>query len=547
LHLDCEGRSRELLPVPCEIRHPKKLGSVARGQRLFVASEKHLFVLNAVDATIVRTIAGWDADPCWRLVQLATDTRNRVALLCRHLDDKKRWAVFVLDADGDALDRIDGPQQQLQDRPNDVAISAAAVWLAADDGLWRVDASEASMARESESVIVTPVLLSPQSDAGRGWLRAELDMELPLGAALEVDFASTNVERVANEAIRIGTDRSLGAARRQALLWDALDVTRSAVFRVTAAHAAGQPISIPLFETEDRWLWLRIKVVAPPGTAAKPIKALRVVYPDATLMRYLPSVFRGSEYDPTGFLRALVGVLETTTQGIDDRIRAIGAHIDPDTAPIEWLDYLARWLDLPWDDALPSDAKRRILQQAGLIVAARGTRRGLQLLLNALIGSRASARIVDLTVDHAPLRLGGHGCTGSPLPVLLAGASPAAPILGSKAVLGRACLGVPCDPLRCVVPTVRIELTASRAVHAALAPVLEHIVAQYVPAAMKVTAAWRLTSAFLASIDRDEGDVLDGVGPGALGSDSEIGRTVLGGRGVGRLDDLGLDLGFRLS
>src|SRR5207247_6438136 len=119
------------------------------------------------------------------------------------------------------------------------------------------------------------------------------------------------------------------------------------------------------------------------------------------------------------------------------------SQIDPATAPVRWLDFLARWLDLPWDDGLPIESKRRLVQNAGVLLEQRGTRNGLRRLLDALIGRPGSARIVDLTVDHPPMRFGGRECRGGArLPMVLAGPAPNAPILGVRAVIGRACLGV---------------------------------------------------------------------------------------------------------
>ncbi len=548
LHLDCRAAPHELYPVPAEVHGPRQLGTVARGKRLvLLGAHDRLFLLNAADGLLLRSRTAWNDDPCWRARRLTTDETNRIAILCDYCDDKARWAVFILDAECDAIDRVTGPQDRLKRKPNDVAIAGGVLWLAADDGLWLLDSSEASVGRESESVLLTPALLSPETGRGGGWLRAEIVVDLPRGAVIEAEAVTTGDERDVNQAMQIAADLSRSAQQRREAIWNLFDHRTTGVFHLTAAPAKDQPIAVPLFQSTDRWLWLQLKLVTPPGVAPPAIRELRVLYPaDASLMLHVPAVFKGSDNDPTGFFRSLVGVLETTTQGIDERIRSIASQIEARTAPEGWLDYVAGWLELPWENALAADVKRRLVADAGALLDRRGTRRGLERLLRALVGPTARLRIVDLTVDHPPTRLGGTCGAGARLPLLLAGPLPSAPILGTRTVLGRACLGVSADPMRTLVPTLRIEIDAARSVHRALGPLLERILAQYVPGGIKVVVAWRVMSEALAALDPADGEVLDGNGPGRIGQDSELGRVVLGGRG-GTLDGAGLDVGFPLS
>ena len=547
LHLDCRARPHELYPLAAEVHWPLQLGTVARGKRLvLLAAHGRLLLLNAADGQLLRSLTGWNDDPCWRARRLTTDETNRIAILCDYCDDKARWAVFILDAEGGAIDLVTGPQERLTLKPNDVAIAGGVLWLAADDGLWLLDSSEASVGRESESVLLTPALFSPETGRGGGWLRAEIAVDLPRGAVIEAEAVTTGDDRIATQATQIAADQSRSAEQRREAIWDLFDHRTTRVFHLTDLPGTGQPIAVPLFQLPDRWLLLQLKLVTPPGVAPPAIRELRVLYPDASLMQHVPAVFHGSDNDPTGFFRSLVGVLETTTQGIDEKIRSIASHIEPLTAPEAWLDYVAGWLELPWENGLPVDVKRRIVAGAGAVLDERGTRGGLERLLRALVGPNARIRIADLTVDHPPTRLGGACGAGARLPMLLAGPLPSAPILGTRTVLGRACLGVSADPMRILVPTLRIDIEGARSIHRAVGPLLERILSQYVPAGIKVVVAWRVMSEALAALDPDDGEVLDANGPGRIGQDSELGRVVLGGRG-GTLDGAGLDVGFPLS
>jgi phage tail-like protein len=548
VHLDCQGRPRDAHPLPADVHGPRQIGVAGRGRTLIVlAAHGRLCLVDAASGRMIRAVSAWNDDPCARPRRLTTDEVNRLVILCDrdYCGSQPRWVVFVLDAEGEAIDRITGPQERLTLAPNDVAIASGVLWLAADDGLWRLDSSEESVARESASVLLTPALYSPETGRGGGWLRADVDVDLPPGAVVEAEAVSSSNTDIIQRAARIAADPTQGAQQRQQAIWDLFDHPSSRIFHLTAAPA-GQPVAIPLFDQTGSRLWLRLKLITPPGAIPPPIRELRVFYPDASLMQHVPAVMRGVENDPTGFLRSLVGVLETTTQGVDEKIRSIASQIEPRTAPADWLDYVAGWLDLPWENALPEPAKRRLVAAAGAQLDQRGTRAGLERLLGALLGPGVRVGIADLTVDHPPTRLGGACGCGPRLPMLLAGPLPSAPILGTRTVLGRACLGVSADPMRTLSPALRIQIEAARSVQRDVGPLLDRMLAQYVPAGIKVTVTWRPMAEALAAIDAADGDVLDANGPGRIGEDSEIGRVVLGGR-RGRLDGAGLDLGFPLT
>jgi phage tail-like protein len=552
LHLDCQGRPGGIHPIPCDTRCgpnkcPDQLVSMLRGKRLvLLAADGRLVFVDSATGSVIRTVANWFDDPCWRAHRLISDGANRLGLLCYYCGDEREWAVFVFDANGDVIDTVKGPQPKLIDRPIDIAMSNGKLWFAVADGLWQLDSTDKSIARESTSVLLTPALLSPDTGTGGGWLRAEIQVALPRGAVLEAQAVATDDPNLESQARQLATGPSGSAAQQQDAIWNLLGPTDNPVFQLTAA-GNGQPVGIPLFQAEGQWLWLRVSLVTPPGITPPAVTALRVLYPDDSVIQQVPRIFRGSNNDPGGFLRSLVGVIETTTQGIDDRIRGIADQITAATAPDDWLDYVARWLDLPWDDALPTDVKRRLVADGGALLSGRGTRRGLELVIRDLVGPKGQVRIVDVTGEYPPIRLGGDNCgSGARLPMVLAGPPRSAVILGKRAVLGRACLGTTCDPLADLVPTLRVTIVAPRSLRKVLDPLLPRILAQYVPAGVNVVISWAIVADMFAASGSD-GEVLDAIGPGRLGDDSELGRTRLGRRGAGRLDSAGLDVGWRLS
>jgi phage tail-like protein len=331
------------------------------------------------------------------------------------------------------------------------------------------------------------------------------------------------------------------------MVWSALqwEATAGPVFVISGEGDSDVPVAIPLFTTTDRWLWLRLELQVPAGVEAPRLGAMRVLYPEISIVQQLPAIFQGADNDPGGALRRLVGVLETTTQQIDGSIRDAATQLDPSRAKREWLDHLAGALGLPWHRALPEGAKRRQLQAAGDLLDKRGRRAGLLQLLQCIV-SPGHVSLVDLTADYVPLRVGGGGQAGAALPALLAGVPRSLPRLSGKARLGRArldCATTRCDPMETIFPTLRIELATTAEIKQAVAPLLDTILADYVPAGLRTEIRWRVLPAALLS-EADE-LVLDGNGPGTIGGDSMLGRTVLAGRAAG-VGSLGVGMGFRL-
>jgi hypothetical protein len=341
VHIDCEGCWRRRLCVPSQACDPTQLGSLQRGRFLvLLGGGNRLTFVDASTGTVTRLLNIGGLVPCWSAAQLATDGQERIAVRGEQvLTTGSKTAIVVLNGSGDTIDRLmNGPF----DNAVSLAVHRNVVWFGTDAGLWRVGDASAADARESESTLLTPVLHSPDSDSIRGWLRAEVFVGLPQGAVLEAEFRSTDDERVVNEARDIAANRSATAEQRQTQTWALFGAGSHQAFRFSGPTTAGEPVTIPLFSSRDRWLWLRLTLVTPPGTLPPPIKEMRVLYPDATIAQQLPAAFRGERKDPTGFMRRLAGVLESTTQPIDERISQIGAQIDPRTAPASWYDFIAR-------------------------------------------------------------------------------------------------------------------------------------------------------------------------------------------------------------
>ncbi len=92
-----------------------------------------------------------------------------------------------------------------------------------------------------------------------------------------------------------------------------------------------------------------------------------------------------------GFVRAC----EEIADSVRDQVSDIEYELDIDLASPEMLCYLASWLGVDLqattaaEDPAAGDEQRRLLLAVGTVLGWRGTRRGVETLLEALTGARA--------------------------------------------------------------------------------------------------------------------------------------------------------------
>jgi phage tail-like protein len=265
-------------------------------------------------------------------------------------------------------------------------------------------------------------------------------------------------------------------------------------------------------------------------------------------MQDLPSIYQKEEVRPQSFLRDLVGVLETTTHGMDSQIASMGSNINPTTATEPWLNFIARWLGLPWDDALSLEQKRALVLRASDLAKNRGTRAGLEALLDSLLpGTPRRFRVTDRTADSGFAIVGGGSCTGSALPAMLGGRTIWTRELGSDAVLGHMrlpCPGQLSDGVWHLTGKIRVDVAATAAERKAWEPWLRALIEEMVPLTARVEIRW--VSAHSLRSNRLDGTITLQSAPAPhLGTDAITNLARLPERGT-RLSASGPTTGTRL-
>jgi phage tail-like protein len=409
-----------------------------------------------------------------------------------------------------------------------VAGMGSAVWLAGGTGLWRWDLGGAGKA-----TFITPALRSPLGQQS-GWLRAEIQADLPPGATIACQIGSTADPKRATEAQAILTDPGLADAARAAAL--AARIAWGPPIQVAAGHdtpgtdpatVVPTPWVVPLHTVADEYLWLKLDIAESAGGGTPSVSSLAVLYPELSLVQRLPAIYRAS---PSAHLRGLVALLDVQAQGLDRRIASLGKLVAAATAPDDWLNYLASWLGLPWEAGLPAETRRALLEAAPDLLAMRGTAIGIRRLIGVLLPGRP-VRLSDAAA-LAPALLPQPGEGSAALPMVLLGRRQDATRLNA-AVLGRTKLR-PCgpqdDPLLRLSGWLLIEVSATESERAALAGPLARLLTGYVAAGLTPVLRW-LAWPSGAGRRLDEDLNLQGPRPGVLGQSVQLGGITLDGAG----------------
>jgi phage tail-like protein len=529
-----------------------------RSQRFVLLAGKDrqhrcLYWFSADGGKALFSIAVAALHPCFVANVIGSEARDRILL--GGADGAEFGGasyVLILDADGNMLGEVPlGPHDT---HATGVAATRDSLLVTGQHGLLRFRAAEVMPddADEARSVLVTPALFSPDREDQRRWLRVEASAVLPEGSTLEVSHLATDDTAVRDRLHALAANESMTASQRVSRLLSDPDLRRERTeFRGSDPHgtAAATSFSARLFDARERYLWIVVTLTASAGAHLPSLSELAVLYPGRTLMESLPAIYQREESRPESFLRGLVGVLETTTQNLDARIGSLGSRIHPATSDGDWLDFIAQWTGVPWNDSLDVAQKRCLVTHAGEIAEKRGTRAGLELLLECLIpGPPRRFRVTDPTADFGFAIVGGESCGGSRLPAMLGGRTEWSAKLGSQSVLG--VMRLPREKqlddgtLR-IAGQVVVEVAATAQERARWEPWLRSVIAQVVPLTARLAVRW--VSAHALRSNRLDGTMtLESPPTPHLGTDAITNLARLPDRGV-RLSSSGPGISRRLG
>ena len=105
------------------------------------------------------------------------------------------------------------------------------------------------------------------------------------------------------------------------------------------------------------------------------------------LIQYLPGIYH------TEFMARFLGLFETILTPIEWNVDNFDLFLNPETAPIGFISWLAQWFDITFESAWTESQRRTLLKDAHMIYARRGTRWALSRVLEILTGYKPT--IID--------------------------------------------------------------------------------------------------------------------------------------------------------
>ena len=262
------------------------------------------------------------------------------------------------------------------------------------------------------------------------WRRAQADASIPAASHLQLyTFTSDKPDAVTTVP---GAVEPFGDPGWQAQPIDETDVlvlgedARDALAKPPPAAAADEEKAL-----ETGYFWLG-GVLWGDGVSSPTLRQVRIDHQPETPASYLPAIYREG---PSRRLPAelILASLDSELGLVDEVVAELPGLFDPWAAPVEWLPWLASWLDFELIEDWSESDKRRYIAEAMGLYMKRGTIEGLRRYIEIYAG--VSARIEEPAMQASLFVLDDQLSLG--FNTMLAPAYEQGAVLGATATLGQ--------------------------------------------------------------------------------------------------------------
>lgn len=161
---------------------------------------------------------------------------------------------------------------------------------------------------------------------------------------------------------------------------------RLRVLEPLAVKQASGVNDLLLHGVSGQYLWVCIELYSP-GESSAGIKSIRIYLPASSWIDHLPAIYRSSDGE-SHFLERYLGIFQTFYEELDQEIADVAQRFDPDCAEADFLEWLARWLNISDTKIWSEEQLRKLLLKAVGFYRKRGTKESLSELIELYTGEK---------------------------------------------------------------------------------------------------------------------------------------------------------------
>ncbi|QJD84383.1 phage tail protein [Cohnella herbarum] len=216
------------------------------------------------------------------------------------------------------------------------------------------------------------------AEAETVWHKFTLDADIPDGTQIRVSYYSSDSQFLP----------------LQGTIWKVDDwiAEASHSYREKLSGMAAywsQPVVNPrdalFFGAKGRYLWLKVEWIGSERHTPE-LRRFRVYFPRETLLSYLPAVYQEEE-SSQDFLARYLSLFGTLFDSVEEQIDGMSKQFDRERVNGRQLRWLGSWLGLDSDEHWRDDTIRRLIRAAPELYRYRGTRRGIEKLVETFTGT----------------------------------------------------------------------------------------------------------------------------------------------------------------
>ncbi|WP_226483041.1 phage tail protein [Natrinema amylolyticum] len=157
------------------------------------------------------------------------------------------------------------------------------------------------------------------------------------------------------------------------------------------------PDDVLLRDAVGRYLFVALELDGSPRSSPR-VDSITAFCPRQSYLRYLPELYQEDDRS-AAFLERYLSVFESVFADIETEIDGIGRYFDPEAVPSEALSWLEQWLAVETDESWPEDARRELLSRAPELYKRRGTKAGLESMLELYLRHSGSTTLSSTSLS----------------------------------------------------------------------------------------------------------------------------------------------------